>query len=202
VLNRYDTVRSSGESSAVSYHYMSDKEKKKVDFDYVKMRDEFENELRGMYKESMAQAAQNMANGGDNHSVVGSHLSQIESVSALSCTTSVKAGIKQAASHLVKMRISEHEEDEMLYVDDNNNAAREHVGVLMTEADAGRLNDPKSDLQRRDEHLAELRKNYQVRSDYEYADLPIRAFRHKILDCIETNKFVVIEGDTGCGKTT
>jgi hypothetical protein len=59
VLNRYDTVRSPGESSAVSYHYMTEKEKRKIDFDYVAMRDEFENEQRGMYKESMAQAAQN-----------------------------------------------------------------------------------------------------------------------------------------------
>jgi hypothetical protein len=198
VLNRYDAVVSGGDSSTVSYHYMSDKEKKKVDFDYVKLREEFENELRGMHKENMS----NVHGGGDSHSVVGSSLSQMESVSALSCTTAVRAGIQQAASHLVKMRIDEHEDESLLYVDDNNNAVVDQVGDLMKEANAGRLVNPKSDLQRCEEHLEELRKNYQVRNEYEYADLPIRAFRQKILECIDSNKFVVIEGGTGCGKTT
>jgi HrpA-like RNA helicase len=33
-------------------------------------------------------------------------------------------------------------------------------------------------------------------------DLPIKAYKKEILDRIRKNQVVIVEGDTGCGKTT
>jgi HrpA-like RNA helicase len=206
VLNRHDSTRSfSGSAVKTSYHQLSAKEKQVHDFDYVKMRTQFENELRGIALDDGGLNSTVYPVGGSTaHSVVGSNMSQLESVSAMSGATAMQVSAKLTANHLAKMHIAEEadENSELAYVDDNNNANVERVGGLLKEADAGRLVPPRDEEAYRLLHTAELRKKYKVLTENEYANLPIRAERTRIVDCVEANKFVIIEGGTGCGKST
>lgn len=49
--------------------------------------------------------------------------------------------------------------------------------------------------------IAEFLNIYTPRNSYE-PKLPITSMRNKILETIESNRFSIIQGGTGCGKTT
>ena len=57
------------------------------------------------------------------------------------------------------------------------------------------------DLEKREQHLTQLCATYKFRDTFD-AKLPITGEKEKILKTIESSQFVIIQGGTGCGKTT
>ena len=57
------------------------------------------------------------------------------------------------------------------------------------------------DQEKRAKHLDELLKTYKHREIFD-AHLPITAHKEKVLHAVQSRQFVIIQGGTGCGKTT
>ena len=178
---------------------MSAKERNEIDFDYLKLRREFEQELRAQGKRGGG-GAEHDESGIANFSVVGSNMSQIESVSMMSGPSAVKANARKAAELMGQLQLHAECDEENLVDDNNNQANGVALANLMREAQA---NKPLvNESQRRQEHLDELLKDYTVFDELKYSQLPILKVRKEILETVAINPFVVIEGGTGCGKTT
>ena len=82
--------------------------------------------------------------------------------------------------------------------DENNNIGSENVKRMM---DAAKTVMDVDEEQRKQQLLDQLCKNYKLREKFD-VELPITDKKQRILNHISTYPFYIIQGSTGCGKTT
>jgi HrpA-like RNA helicase len=130
-------------------------------------------------------------------SVVGSNMSQLESVSVISGSVVKKPNYMKLANQLHKFRIDEEEDDTDLGMMNTPNLPRDMQRVLNAQ---GELPDEPDEVQKRQMQLEQMLSTYTPIQKYN--KLPITNDRDRILFIIDQNQFCVIQGSTGCGKTT
>jgi HrpA-like RNA helicase len=167
-----------------------------------KIKDEYEyvKKYRNDFDKSYGQSFENVSDTFDGHaSVVGSQMSQIESVTTLNMSMNRKQELLKKVGHLANINDSINAEDfagSMVNSEINNNR------ILFNVLDPDKkMNEPKSYNDNRNEIYQNLCSNFQFRQDYDQK-LPISKMREEIVNKINTSPFIVIQGGTGTGKTT
>lgn len=134
--------------------------------------------------------------GDEENSVVGSNMSQLESVSLMSGSVSKHAVYRQKAQILGNLNIQEEDEDDL---DQLESRLDSNVHKLIN--DPNTVPELMSESARRKLHFELLIKEYQMSPSYN-EKLPIAERRQDIVKRISHNQFCIILGGTGCGKTT
>lgn len=128
-------------------------------------------------------------------------MSQVESVSTMNMSVTKRMHIMKKAEFMTKMPNPDSVVDGNSVIDEQNQANMATINRLM--ADSKPIDTSHDDEMERIKqlHLEELIKNYKINESYD-KELPITALQSKIIDHIENNKFCIIRGTTGSGKTT
>lgn len=133
-------------------------------------------------------------------SVVGSSMSQLESVTTMSTSTTKKQILMRKVNMMGNVNIEE--EDELLFDSNNNSIIQTDVkNFFANQTQELDQSDSQIEEERRNTHLEEMLKTYVPRNDYD-PRLPITARRMEIIKTIEESFCCIIQGGTGCGKTT
>ena len=167
------------------------------DFEYAKIRHQFENRY---YEHGDNQSQVGSILRDEMSSVVGSGMSQIESVSAMSTSTAKKHVLFNQIKRIEHLNIDEDEEETL---SDLNNNLNSKVNRILDHSQE--LEKTFTEAEERQNRLEELLRVYKLRHDYD-PKLPITEKKNEIIDLIENNQngtqFCIIQGGTGCGKTT
>ncbi|RMZ95877.1 ATP-dependent RNA helicase TDRD9 [Brachionus plicatilis] len=165
-------------------------------FDYAKHRQNFPHKYE--HGDSQSQVGSILRD--EMSSVVGSGMSQIESVSAMSTSTNKKHTLFNQIKRLDHLNIEEDEEEIM---SDLNNNLNSKVNRIFDQSQE--LEKTFTEAEERQNRLEEILKVYKLRHDFD-PKLPITERKDEIIDLIENNRsgtqFCIVQGGTGCGKTT
>jgi flagellar biosynthesis GTPase FlhF len=160
------------------------------DFRYVKeQRIKIEMELRQQYKQT-----DSVINQDENSSIIGSNVSQLESLTTINMPIREKQILMKQSELLANHRepIGEAEDE----VDIERDISLQNFDI----------NDPNlpqqlTMKQTREQQLKKTLSEYKERTRYS-SNLPINNLHDEIMQNISLNNFVIIQGSTGCGKTT
>lgn len=165
-------------------------------FEYAKIRKNLENKY---YDQADSQSQVGSVFRDEMSSVVGSGMSQIESVSAMSTSTAKKHVLLNQIKRIEHLNIEE--DDEEILSDLNNNLSSKVNRILDQSQE---LEKTFTEAEERQNRLEEILKIYKLRHDYD-VKLPITERKNEIIDLIEnqsSSQFCIVQGGTGCGKTT
>jgi hypothetical protein len=170
------------------------------------LRDEYEQELVREMSNTIIDQSTNMTESQDDgaYSVVGSQMSQIESVSTMYMPKDKKKGLMKRVEKFADMSLNEEDGTESLAVSDLNNnidmSRKMNVlaNVYNGDEDIDQKMNELTDEQQRLRLYIEFCKEYKLIDDYN-PKLPITKMRSHILDCISSYKFCIIQGGTGTG---
>jgi len=162
-------------------------------FEYVK-------HYKTMYEKELIQASQLdqmsfVSCKDEDISVVGSGVSQLESVSTMNISIRERRNLMNRAEKLAQ--INDQWRDESV-CGENIDMCMENVGSMYKHASQIRDVDFEKNKM---ERLEELCKSYTFREQYD-PRLPVTAKRENIVGFIRMYNFCIIQGGTGCGKTT
>jgi hypothetical protein len=170
------------------------KRENKDNVNYAKsIRKEFERELKQSYAISNNNLSINNNNNKlttrDDRSLIGSAMSQLESVTTMNVSTNQRFKSMQQA------KFFNDRTDDGSIIDSNNNtlAAELNDAANLQEINLG---------EKRNQDFLELCKNWKKRSTFDQPNLPITDQKEQILNKINFFPFLIIRGSTGCGKTT
>lgn len=167
-------------------------------FEYAKVRQHVESRY---YEHTDTQSHVGSILRDEMSSIVGSGMSQIESVSAMSTSTNKKHVLFNQIKRIEHLNIDEDEEEETM--SDLNNNLNSKVNRILDQSEE--FEKTFTEAEERQNRLEELLRVYKIRQDYD-TKLPITEKRNEIIDLIENNQngtqFCIIQGGTGCGKTT
>lgn len=129
------------------------------------------------------------------------HFGSIESQSAFSMSTQNKQRLMKMSKMI---RVNETDEDMSNggMIDDNNNERQARMHAKLAEAERDAQEKELDDDEKRERLFRMHLEDYVPWNDQLYSDLPIKRKRADILRELEQSSFIVIEGGTGCGKTT
>jgi HrpA-like RNA helicase len=191
--------------SARTYNYASYNEKKCYE---QQLRSEAANNRVKNEEKHHHTNASAIGIGEDTRSIVGSGMSQLESVSVLSMSTSRRANLMRKAEVLAqtggdRMSTIDGAGDSIMagdiLNDDNNNEVE--MNKIQQMMDSASIAPILNEQEKRERALQLLMSNYKIRDDYD-KKLPINSQREYIIKMTEAHQFCIIEGGTGCGKTT
>jgi len=154
---------------------------------------EYAKQARRQFEKELIDSAAMESNAYESHiddrSIVGSAMSQIESVTTLNVSTTQRIRTMNEAQLLAKIGYNDNDDES---IDLNNNLEKQ---LQMTRE----LKDVSLE-ERRKQFINETSKDYMQRK--QQPNLPITIKRTKIIDFVDVYQFGIIRGGTGCGKTT
>ena len=125
---------------------------------------------------------------------------KLEQVSVMTGTSHQRADILKRTEKLARLRISEDSINEEA-VNDNMSEFDEFKNAEKIINNQNPISEDMSQEELKRIRLTEFLKTYKLRDRYD-PKLPITRSREEILRIISENRFSVILGGTGCGKTT
>lgn len=193
----FDSDKKNSNHSYLPFHQ---RDNNKSNFEYVSHnKRQYEKELRetqdsysNLHLEASFLAETALMEKSDDQSIVGSAMSQIESVSTMNISNARK---KELIKQVQKLNRINHSESGSMLGDENNNMKINHMieqAKQIIEVD---------DKVKREAMLEQLCKTYQTKPRFD-VNLPIQEKKHKLNMFIATYPFCIIQGSTGCGKTT
>jgi hypothetical protein len=178
------------------------------DFKYAEqLRADYEKELvreMSIADQSASTMTESVYQDDGTNSMVGSQMSQIESVSTMYMSKEKKKSLMKRVEKFADMNIYEEDGTESLAASDINNNLdmSRKMNVLANVYNGDDEIDKNLDFSKEEKRLQlyiEFCKNYKFTDQYD-PKLPITKMRSHILNCISSYKFCVIQGGTGTGN--